>query len=334
MHTTPTYALAGPPPPFPLYMARAAWIDAQTAAMADAYRLPTYTDDRPQQGPALADALAHRNAKRDAAPWPAVRSQLELSPSTLARRAQQQHRRTMAAARAQYRSDFRAYFGRRPLAPAPDAYRYTMPAARPGQVSAADALRLALETIGARPHYSDRVPDDMDDETPTHIAAVRLEWPERSETRPARMTSPRALLAVPGALPQPLDNLPPTSGIRSEWVAAPGDPIYLTAGTWTDEHGPAGGRVAHRVRLDIDGQLLPSGGRGNVARRPSTVPPGAVRTADKCSTADRGRLRLWLHLDPFGQVQAHDQSGHPVALTPRARAAAQRRYFPTGAATI
>lgn len=266
--------------------------------------------------PAPVDPLALTNGKRDAAPWPAFRSQLELSPSILARRAQQQHRRTMAAARAQYRSDFRSYFGRRPLAPAPDAYRYTMPAALPGTVTNADALHMALSTIGAAPEE--------------RTQRVTLNYPDRSVTNPARMTVGTVpVIAHPGAVPRPLD----PSAIGPQVIAQPGETLWLNAGRWTDEHGPDGGEVTRRISLDIDGKPAPRGGRGKQAQRPSTVPPGALRTPTEVTTTN-GPARLWVWQDQHGTIQSRTMSGHDAHPTPRALAALRRRYFTEKGATL
>jgi hypothetical protein len=295
--------------------AATAWTVAQLDSYRDALRLPT-TPLAPMHGPALADALANRNAKRDAAPWPAFRSQLELSPSILARRAQQQQQRRMAAARAQYRSDFRAYFGRRPLAPATDAYRYTMPAALPGTVTNADALHMALSTIGAAPEE--------------RTQRVTLNYPDRSVTNPARMTVGTVpVIAHPGAVPRPLD----PAAIGPQLVAQPGETLWLNAGRWTDEHGPDGGEVTRRISLDIDGKPAPRGGRGKQAQRPSTVPPGALRTPTEVTTTN-GPARLWLWTDKDGTIEARTMSGHDAHLTPRALAAVRRRYFTEKGTTL
>lgn len=322
--TTTLPAPYGPPPPLvesdpddlsPDYFRR--WIDAQQArtkweqSQLDHYRdalaLPTYP-----ARPACACTTCTPPAVRWAAPWtPPAPASIERRWRYLAGRirVQQQHRRRAAAA----------------LAAAPPRFP-RFPSAR---ITRADALAVALDS-GQTMYQQDRkraertarrldpLTDPGDVPTKASQSRSRLAWPERTVTLPAVLTAPYAVLAIPGRLPAPAPD-PAEPHALHRYTVAPGRPVVLTAGGWTADT-PTGGTVAHHARLDVDGKPGGTGGRAKTSRRPSTVPPGAIKSRNQLHTPI-GRVRVWAWLDKFGQVQARTLSGHDVQISTDARTA-------------
>lgn len=320
MPTTTTHtAPYGPPPPLvdpdptdesPAYYDR--WISAQQAHTAwgqaqldhyrDALALPTYRASTacacstctPPAVPLADEYRPMFGPVRPVDPWVHLRHQ-------------QRHQRRRVAA----------------LAAAPPRFP-KFPSAR---ITAADALAVALDS-GQTMYQQTRkkaeraaarqTPAADPDDIPTKASQSRsrLEWPERSVTLPAVLTAPHAVLAIPGRLPAPAPD-PSEPHALHRYTVAPGRPVVLTAGGWTADT-PTGGTVAHHARLDVDGKPAGTGGRAKTSRRPSTVPPGAVKSRNQLHTPI-GRVRVWCWLDKFGQVQARTLSGHDVQISTAAR---------------
>lgn len=309
-----THPLYGPPPPADAdstpseWRTRAAWFDQQTAGMAAALAVPT-------EPGTIRPACSCLDCTPTASPWPMVEYRPQHGPARpldpwAHLRTQQRTARRRAAA----------------LAARPPRFPRFPTMAR---ITPADALAVALDS-GQTMFQQDRkraertarrldpAADPGDIPTKASQSRGRLAWPERAVTLPAVLTAPHAVLAIPGRLPAPAPD-PSEPNALHRYTVAPGRPIVLTAGGWTADT-PTGGTVAHHARLDVDGKPAGSGGRAKTSRRPSTVPPGAIKSRNQLHTPI-GRVRVWAWLDKFGTVQVRTLSGHAVEISTAARTA-------------